>query len=287
MKPLYILMRNQDYEYRPNELTAWLNVGSILTKPTEPESLLEGYSIIAPNDDVPIKLTWKDDFRSEDEKRKSQGCGFAADLFKTLPIPIGLNATNSNETTGMNEISAKRLETYIMTPTTAYLDQVLSALAVQKYLRNNKYFRSLYIVTGIRVVRHGSGSKSNSHSSKIELDASIDAGIISGAPGMLDVGPSFDRTKETKRKEEWTACSDYIYAYRVAKIRQSLRGDGPKLAYQKGELYGLDIDLEEQSWSDEDIDCGVYVEDEEWAKADASPIEMDNDADEPCNMMFM
>lgn len=287
MKPLYIPVRNQDYEYRPNESTGWLNVGSVLTKPTEPESLLEGYSIIAPHDDVPIKHTWKVDFQSKDEKHKSQGYGVSAELFKTLPIPIELNAASSNESTTMSDISAKRLETYIMTPTTAYLDQVLKTPSVQEYLRKNKYFSSLYIVTGIRVARHGSGSKSNSHSSEIELGARIDAGGISGAPGMLDVGPNFGRTKEIKRKEEWTACSDYIYAYRVAKIGQSLKGNRPKLTYHKGELYGLDIDFEEQNWSDEHFDLGVYMEDEEWAEADASPIDMDDDGDEPCNMMFM
>ncbi|RAO74152.1 uncharacterized protein BHQ10_010164 [Talaromyces amestolkiae] len=287
MKPLYILVRNQDYEYRPNESTGWLNIGSILTKPTEPESLLEGYSITTPHDDVPIKSTWKVDFRSEDEKRKSRGYGISADLFKTLPVPIELNATRSNESTTVNEIGAKRLETYIMTPTTAYLDQVLSTPPVQEYLRKHKYFTSLYIVTGIRVARHGSGSKANSHSSKIQLGASIDAGGISGAPGILDVGPNFGRTKEIKRREEWTTCSDYIYAYRVAKIKQSLRGNGPKLTHHKGELYSLDLDFEEQNWSDEHIDRGVYVEDEEWAKADALPIDKDDDGDEPCNMMFM
>lgn len=289
MKPLYILMRNQDYEYRPNESTGWLNVGSVLTKPIEPESLLEGYSILAPHDDVHIKPTWKEDFRSEDKKRKSQGYGIFADFLKTMPVPIGLNATSSNESTSINDLSAKRLEPYIMTPTTAYLNQVLNTPVVQEYLCENKYFKSLYIVTGIRVARHGRGLESTSKSSKIELGVSIDIGSMSGAQGLLDVGPSFNCAKEVKRKEEWTACSDYIYAYRVAKIRQSLRGNGPKLAYHKGELHSLDFDLEERDWSDENsvVVNWVYEEDEEWAKAEASPIDMDDDEDEPCNMMFM
>jgi hypothetical protein len=288
MKKSYFLMRNQDYEYRPDESTGWLNLGSVLTRPTDPESLLEEYSIIPPQHDMPIKYAWQEDFKNEYEERRSRGYGIFAKFLELLPAPLGLDATYSRESISTSNVSMERLETYFMTPTKSYLDQVLSTPAVQKYLREKDYFSSPYLVTGIRVARHGSGSESANKSSDIELHTSIDAGALSGVSGLLDIGPRFSHARELKRKKNYAACSDYIYAYRLAKIYYSVRGHGPKMAYREGQLYDLGLDSKDYSIGDDSsVKCEAQMGNDGWVPAGALPFNIDDEDGDPCEIILV
>ncbi|KAL4875160.1 hypothetical protein BJY04DRAFT_202656 [Aspergillus karnatakaensis] len=246
MKKSYFLLRNQDYEYKPGESTGWLNLGSILTKPNDPESLLEGYSIVPLHHDIPIKLAWKQDCKSNCEVRSSRGYGIFAKFLETLLVPLGpLNSTYTRDSIRADEVSLPRLETYFMTPTKRYLDEVLGTPAVQKFLREKNFFNSPYIVTGIRVARHSSESATTTESVGIDSGVDIDAGAAFVVPGMPSVGPSPSHAAGGTEKKEHATSSDYIYAYRLAKIHYSITQSRPKLTYMRGELYDFGGDLEQ------------------------------------------
>jgi hypothetical protein len=282
-------MRNQDYEYKPEEPIGWFSLGSILTKPNEPESLLEGYSIIPPHHDMPIKSAWKQDFKSNYELQTSRGYGIFAKFLETLLVPLGLNSTYTRDIMRTNEVSLKRLETYFMTPTKAYLDEVLGTPAVQKFLREKNFFNNPYIVTGIRVARHGSGSDSTSQSVEVNVGADIDAGAVSGVSGMLSVGPNLSHTTRLAGRNEYATSSDYIYAYRLAKIHYSVRQSRPKLACMKGELYNLDGESRQTWLADETsiAKCEARMElIEEWIPTGALPLDITDEDGETCQIIL-
>ncbi|KAB8266493.1 hypothetical protein BDV30DRAFT_221830 [Aspergillus minisclerotigenes] len=289
MKKSYFLMRNQDYEYKPGESVGWLNLGSILTKPNDPESLLEGYSIVPPHHDMPIKFAWKQDFKSNCEVRTSRGYGIFAKFLETLLVPLRLNSTYTRDSMRANEVSLPRLETYFMTPTKPYLDEVLGTPAVQKFLREKNFFNSPYIVTGIRVARHGSGSNMTSESVEIDFGVDIDAGAASGVPGMLSVGPSLSHAAGATEKNEYATSSNYIYAYRLAKIHYSIRQSRPKLAYMKGELYDFDGDSEQPCLPAEAsiTTCEARMDlIEGWVPTKCLPLELKDEDEEPCQIIL-
>lgn len=289
MKKSYFLMRNQDYEYKPGESVGWFNLGSILTKPNEPESLLEGYSIIPPHHDMPIKSAWKQNFKSNYEVRTWRGYGIFAKFLETLLVPLGLNSTYTRDGTRANEVSLQRLETYFMTPTKAYLDEVLGTPAVQKFLHEKKFFTSPYIVTGIRVARHGSGSDLTSQSVDINFGVDIDAGAASGVSGLLTVGPNLSRAAGATEKNEYATSSNYIYAYRLAKIHYSIKQSRRKLAYMKGELYNWDGESEQPWICDEtsSAKCEAHMElIQEWVPTGCLPLVIEDEDGEPCQIIL-
>ena len=168
-------MRNQDYEFKPDKQNGWLNLGSILTDPFEPESLLEDYPIIAPRDYMDVKCSPQDNVEINYKDYSSSKSGIFAKFLELLSSPLGADAVHSHEKTITHAVTLEKLETYFMTPTKPYLDMVLRSPAVKRYIRAHLYCSCPYIVTGLRVARHGRGLDSKENSRKVELDLSMDA----------------------------------------------------------------------------------------------------------------
>lgn len=244
MKLSYFLMRNQDYEFKPEKLNGWLNLGSILTNPSEPESLLEDYWIVPPRDYMDVKLATQENVRINYEERQSYKDGVFTKFLESLHFPLGFNAAHAHEDVKTNFVALEKLETYFITPTKAYLDKVLKTSAVQTYIREKSFHSSPYIVTGLRVARRGSGMDTQDQTKKLGLDASVDTAAIFGAQGLVNIGPSIGHEKKVQWAKKYAGSSDYIYAYRVAKIYFSFWRNDAKARGIKGELFGVNERVE-------------------------------------------
>lgn len=121
------------------------------------------------------------------------------------------------------------------------------------------------------------------------LGVDIDAGAASGVPGLLTVGPNLSRAAGAMEKNEYAASSNYIYAYRLAKIHYSVRQSGPNLTHLKGELYNLDGELE-QPWTYGEtsiVKCEAHMElSQEWAPTGCLPLDIEDEDGRPCQIIL-
>ncbi|KAJ5739631.1 hypothetical protein N7533_012415 [Penicillium manginii] len=278
MRPSYFLMRNQDYEFKPDEPNGWFNLGSILTNPLEPESLLEDYSIIAPRDYMEVKHMPQEDVKIKFEELRSSKNGIFAKFLELLSAPLGLNIMHTQDKAMTHAVSLEKLETYFMTPTKSYLDRVLRSPAVQKYVREHLYCSCPYIVTGLRVAIHGSGFDLKENSKRSDLNLSVDAAAPFGGQGLLKFGPSVCHENGLKWSKSHGNSHGYIYAYRVAKIYFSVRQSAPKLRNLKGELLGVNEEFpQDYLEGNEAYMYEARMQEDEWFPATAISYQLEDE----------
>ncbi|KAJ5343384.1 uncharacterized protein N7506_001907 [Penicillium brevicompactum] len=119
----------------------------------------------------------------------------------------------------------------------------------------------------------------NDRTKKREFDVYLDAGASFGAQGLLNVGRKVYHDKEVSWAKEYAISSDFVYAYRVAKVYFSVRQNALKTRGIKGELFGLNEDFAQDRFDrDGAYTCEAKMqEDDEWFLAEGSFSEIDDE----------
>lgn len=106
-------------------------------------------------------------------------------------------------------------------PSDEYIQQCLTAPPVARVISRTK--RPLYIVTGIKAVTGAIVRTSDAASKKGRVGVEVDGALLGGAP--VSLGPEAEIKRHAGQGVAFDGASDFVFAFRVQKIRISRKGD--------------------------------------------------------------
>lgn len=128
-----------------------------------------------------------------------------------------------------------------------YLEQtVLGDPSVLAYLRASRISRnSIYMITGVKIVRGAQVKDTIERGFGGDGEVSVDATMLTGVP--VSTTPKLEASRDKKQEISFSGSSDFVFAYRLRKIRyregQGLRQD----EYVDGALLGRDDEEQPES----------------------------------------
>lgn len=206
-KRTYFRMRNIDF-------APWraIRLGTLLTKPRDPNSRVSGSYAIRPSDADIIPMYqdgWSDEFTSGSYNKH----GIYTKFLSCLGIGVDVGLERNSMRTMLAKVA--RLETLYFEPTKDYLESVFLDIAVQTHLSESSFFSNLYLVTG---VKHAYGSVITDKLTKGRVhDFGIGGdGTVLGVPG--EIGTTYEHESSVEMANSHQASSDYVYAYQVKEV---------------------------------------------------------------------
>jgi hypothetical protein len=285
MKKTYILLRNTDYTP-----TGPFRLGSLLSEPAVPESLIENSYPIPFPPGMPVQTSSLADFKTSSSLENSGKYGIFAKFLSTLGISADVNYEHQSKHS--REINAERLETQFITPTREYLDMIMNDSAVQAFVQEQRFRANVYVVTGLRVALGvASGSESEEVSGAVQVSVSVDATTATGIP--VQAGPNIGIERGMKREVGWGAGEDFVYAYRVKEVKYSVMRGRVVSKDVKGDLYSIGGKKVMKEDGNKDVEDGVTLEVQdvgpEWVTAKVmrvKPVEVMDEAGEACEIIM-
>ncbi|KAG6359196.1 hypothetical protein INS49_012716 [Diaporthe citri] len=231
-------------------------LGRLIKDPYEPESKLRAFPI-APSTIYEGKKT---DWQTTLDEIRSAKIGLWAQCMQYLEGGVSFSIIKSK----LENHKFDTLETTYFLPDDEYFDRVLSDLDVQAYFEVTGRRKPVYLITGLKIARGASASTETSTEKSTQAELKFD-GTSSAIP--INMGDEIDHDLKTTRGVSYSGSTDYIFAYRLTRIKPSRWGDGSKnKAFVKGAAFGSDeeedvtdikardaFDLEEVSLGDDDI----------------------------------
>jgi hypothetical protein len=163
------------------------------------------------------------------------------------------------------------LETYSFELSQTYINTLLTHSATKHALTKSKC-AALYIISGLKIARGASYTRSETNTRGTTLDVSVDVTGVTGVP--VSFGPELKASAFTIEKESVAACEDFVWAARYRKIRVSFWSRNKVIGKDVfgGELVSRDGNGEEgdaEGFSDEeDEEVDVEVEEAELEEGD-------------------
>ncbi|KAK7417848.1 hypothetical protein QQX98_004323 [Neonectria punicea] len=208
-----------NFSIAPPDANGPLHLGSVIADLKDPVPL--NPSIIVP---IPA-----------DEIFKSHLTGFSTTLAKSRRLKLGILArllglngpaaepSVSQGRSQDEELSVRLLETQYFNPSPKYMDNSINLPSVKAFRKASRDRLPVFLVTGIKIARGASASIVRGKS----VDSSVQASIVGGASGLVEIEPSVRGQWTTQREMSFRGSSDFILAYRVT-----------KLMWKKGEVKG-------------------------------------------------
>ncbi|KAE9961835.1 hypothetical protein EG328_001517 [Venturia inaequalis] len=235
----YFCMSSEDYA--PEKLIV---LGQIITNLRKPWEKLTGPPPKLPLD---INIAHKDDY----ERESTKGLSACLGLFANFAAILTGNASTETRATSSQQSSTickcSKLETMFFEPDAEFAKSVVQDPAVKEFLDKNVFTgRSVYVVTGIKIARGASISKTRQDGFAINASAAISTGA------QTSIGPSISIQKTSAETETFGNSSDFVYAYRLRKISVNRQGKASSKEVTGGELHGYGGSDGEESEEDEE-----------------------------------
>ncbi|KAL7954356.1 hypothetical protein V8C34DRAFT_294618 [Trichoderma compactum] len=236
----YFLCPTSDFIHPPP--TGPLCLGSIIRSTSSPQYPLNRAKAVGVADAFPpvVETDWKKTISTE----KGVGLGVYAHFLQlaTGGLPVGpeVNVAHSNKTKSI--FAFDTVTTLAFEPTQEYVQEAVKAPTVQTWLREPKQkfapVVSLFLVTGMKLVKGARIKYSTSQSTKVSGNIGIDVRALAttfGPKGRWD--STNDDETEINRE------SEFVFAFRVKRLKF-----GRKLAveeYNKGAFLAIGDEKEE------------------------------------------
>lgn len=181
--------------------------------------------------------------KKEDEKGGSFG------LFASFMSAFGVGGDLSgNLKSGRSlDIDVDRLQTVMFDPSAEYLEETLNSPKNLAYLRDQRFKRSLYLVTGVKTAYGAKLTRSRSE----QRGGEAKLGISPNVPG-LEIGPTASYSQTGKVTETVQGPTDFVFAYRLNKLHYSrTRSKYVQQKFTSGALYSDEVDLEDEDEAEE------------------------------------
>ncbi|KAH7417512.1 hypothetical protein BKA64DRAFT_740007 [Cadophora sp. MPI-SDFR-AT-0126] len=212
-----------------------IKLGNVITSIKTPERAL----FTAPPDLASTISSAKTSVKFSREKLRSGNFSILTNFLSILGIDVTLAANTSNNTS--DDFTFDTLETTQFVPSEEYLQTVVTSPAVRRYLEKSRMRKSVYVVTGIKVVRGAKGKSGRERGVGGEVGVSVDGTIWSGGLVPVGGGPSVSSQHDRKASESWEGSSDFVFAFRVSKVsvkvRKSETGEAKEIQVGKEEMY--------------------------------------------------
>jgi hypothetical protein len=246
--PTYFLAPSCDYV--PDSLIC---LGSIITDPLKPEKILNKNARV-PIPDREVEKPYKDNWQDTLEKLREHKVTLWAS-FLQMVLGIGGDVAATYKVVREDVYKFERLDTHFFVPDEEYVRRSLQSGGVRGYIDATKYRKPVFMVTGVKIARGATVTSKNVKECGGMLKIGVD-GTMVGAP--VSGGPKVESTMTRTEKVEFGGSSDYVFAYRVVRIKLKRSGDVSQDDYTKGAMFGLDCGLEETA--KEGLNHGWIVE---------------------------
>ncbi|KAL6818998.1 hypothetical protein V8C40DRAFT_252229 [Trichoderma camerunense] len=230
----YFLCPTSDFIHPPP--TGPLCLGSIIRSTSSPQYPLNRAKTVAVADAFPpvVETDWKKTVSTE----KGVGLGVYAQFLQLasggLPVGPEVNVAHSNKTKSI--FAFDTVTTLAFEPTQEYVQEAVKAPTIQTWLREPKQkfapSVSLYLVTGMKLVKGARIKYSTSQSTKVSGNIGIDVPALA-----TTFGPKGRWNSANDDETEINRESEFVFAFRVKRLKF-----GRKLAveeYNKGAFLAI------------------------------------------------
>ncbi|KAK9423694.1 hypothetical protein SUNI508_13943 [Seiridium unicorne] len=232
---MYFLCPTSDFIHPPPN--GPLCLGSIIRSISAPQYPLNRGNIIAVADAFPPAI--EKDWRKTISTENAFGFGVYAQFLQlaTAGLPLGSEVNIDYASKTASIFAFDTMTTLAFEPTQEYVEDAVKAPAVQAWLREPKQkfapFSSLFLVTGIKIVRGAKIKYSTSRSTTVGGNLGIDVAAFG-----TTLGPKGHWTSANEDVTESNRESEFVFAFRVKRLKF---GQRLKLQeYNKGALMGVD-----------------------------------------------
>ena len=212
----YFLCPTSDFIQPPP--TGPLCLGSIIRSTSTPQLALNRANIVPVADTNPsvVEADWKKTVSVE----TGLGLGVYAQFLQlaTGGLPLGPEVDVQHSSRTANVFAFDTVTTLSFEPTTQYIEEAIRAPAVQLWLKEPKQrfapVVSLFLVTGMKVVKGANIKFSASGSTKVTGNIGVNA-----VPLGMTIGPKGYWSRSNDDQTEFTRQSEFIFAFRVKRLR--------------------------------------------------------------------
>lgn len=216
----------------PPPPTGPIRLGHIIRTLTDPCNALNT------DDRVPIDkdyLSFKDGFKATRTQLREGKLGMWAQVLEG--VGVGSEVSYKLERNASDEYTFDRVETVFFIPSDEYYSKSIAAPGVQRYLKNMRYRKPVYMITGMKIVRGGRMKSSGSTGGETVVKLGFD-GKPAGVP--VTVGPDVEVSARTGQSDSFDASTDFVFALRLRKLtckkNDSLRDE----EFNKGAMFDLE-----------------------------------------------
>lgn len=230
--PTYIPCPNWDIPATSTLVT----LGSLIRDPKNPESRIPR-SVPPPIPSGSLQTGSKTDWQTTSTRLLSGKLGVWAQCLQVVGLggDLSFGALKSS----LEDHRFHTLETHYFLPDDGFLAASLNDDFVQGYLEVHEWRKPVYMITGIKVARGASVASRKAGEADATAKVGADATMI-GAPVTL--GPEVGFKKEKGRSVAYAGSTDYVFAYRLKRIRARRGGRFDDGDYTKGALFGMIAD---------------------------------------------
>lgn len=227
--PTYIPCPNWDI---PDNSTL-VTLGSLIRDPKNPESRIPRF-VPTPIPAGSIHTGAKTDWHTTLTELLSGRLGIWAQCLQI--VGLGGDLSFSALRSSLEGHKFEVLETKYFLPTDEFIKESLKNDFVQGFFEVNEWRKSVYMITGIKIAR--GASVDNRKTSEVGGNGKVGVDLTAvGAPVML--GPEAGFEKKRERIVAYAGSTDYVFAYRLKRIRARRGGKLEEGDYLKGALFEL------------------------------------------------
>jgi len=229
-KPTYLSAPNCDFA--PNDIIA---LGSLITDPWKPQNRLNKASIIPiPTSD--IKTSFQEDWHTTSADGRKHKLAIWTSFVQMI-TGVGGDISASVDTQRISDYRFDRLETSFFFPDVEYIAKSLREPSVQRYIRASLLKKPVYMISGVKIARGASLSRSKASEQGVSSKIGVD-GTALGIP--VSLGPEINLLRKQEQTVSFGRSSDFVFAYRIVKIVSKRDGSLKTREYDKGALYDLE-----------------------------------------------
>jgi hypothetical protein len=231
VNPTYILAPNWDF--LP---TGPIALGSLITDPRDPKRSLNKNALI-PIPPTEIVTTSKEDWSITREQLLSGSVGIWASFLAPL-LGVGADLALNGKRDSNEVYKCAKLETRYFLPDETYISRSLLYPVVKAYTA--KFWqKSVYMVTGVKIVHGGTVETSRGEGFGAEVKVGLD-GTPSGVP--VGGGPKVKGERANKTTVKFGGSDDFVLGYQLIRIKSKKNGAFTEKDYNKWALLNDDDD---------------------------------------------
>ena len=160
-------------------------------------------------------------------------------------LGLGVDASMGVERQHESTFKFERIDTMEFWPDEEYLKERLKDPAVVRFLDRKRFRKEVFIIIGIKTVIGAEAKSGKTTSVRGVLNVGLDATMLTGTP--VSFGPTIELKRRDREDVAWKESSDFVFAFRVLRLKAKRKGEVEAEGYTSGALYNVD----EEPWEEE------------------------------------
>ncbi|KUJ15790.1 uncharacterized protein LY89DRAFT_685729 [Mollisia scopiformis] len=200
--------------------TGPLLLGSIISSVSKPEHILNRQPNYVPIPPSSPSFTHHQAGFSSTHSNSLSGSfgGFTAlNAFLSSILSLRVDADLDGASSGSTIYKCKDLETTYFYPDDEYIAKNIEIKRVKDWMTDTYWKKPVYMITGLKIARGMKAESKQGKSLKGKVEVGVDATMLTGVP--VSGGPKVGGGVEAKNGVSWDGSDDFIFAYRVVRIK--------------------------------------------------------------------